>query len=75
MQKTSEEIFEGDGVPQMIISGETFRLLENTQPEIVESLKNKEDIWESELTNFIFIKFPKFEKVKKEIINKMKKIS
>jgi hypothetical protein len=37
---TSEGFFTGDGVPQMVISGEPFQLLENTQPEIVDSLKN-----------------------------------
>jgi len=36
LRKTSA----GDGIPKMVISGEPFRLLENTQPEIVEALKN-----------------------------------
>ena len=40
LRTTSEGFFAGDGVPQMEISGEPFQLLETTQSEIVESLKN-----------------------------------
>ncbi len=43
------EKFESNGIPQMTVSGETFRLLENNQPEIVESLNdslNNSEIFE-----------------------------
>ncbi len=40
LQTISESFVSGDGVPRMVISGSAFQLLENSQLEIVESLKN-----------------------------------
>ena len=40
LRTTSESLVSGDGGPQMEISGEPFQLLENDQPETIESLKN-----------------------------------
>jgi len=39
LQKISEKSFLGDRDLQMVISGEPFQLLENVQPEFIESLK------------------------------------